>query len=515
MRTATATASTATSPWPPRNGNNPGATRASCTGAHGWWPLSTGRPATTPCSMTPSGRSSPPAQPDATPSRHARPPPPCAASVQRWSASDSCLVVAVGRRAARRRAAISAGHATSATPPAPRNKKRRISVTRPEAAEQDAQLDALISRSLALRVDEPGGGRVARRRGPPPPPRRRGVVGAAGDVHRDPRVRRLPVRPGRPVRHRCPGPGHVERGGRPRRSRPDAARPRHRRVRRPVPTGARRVADLLGAAGQRRRPLRRPADRRLRRPGHEHAHRLRGRDRPAACSDRSPHRSSPPTSPSTPTGRWSPSPADPTGTSPSTASPTAELVGTVPGLSRPDGVDLDPRHGCARVRPDGRVYLGSIAGPIRVIDPASMQVVADVRRAAAVVEQPDHRHRLAGCWSPPATKRPSPSTPPPAPYVGRRPRARQQRLQHDRHRRTLRAASTAATRSAAGRGQQIGRVGRLEERDLATGQPTGVVLDPQQGTVGDLAVSADERSWSPSATTPRSSPAGGSTGPDR
>ena len=38
-----------------------------------------------------------------------------------------------------------------------------------------------------------------------------------------------------------------------------------------------------------------------------------------------------------------------------------------------------------------------------------------------------------------------------------------------------------------------GGVGRLEERDLATGVSTGVVFDPQLGTVGDVAVTADER----------------------
>jgi WD40 repeat protein len=39
----------------------------------------------------------------------------------------------------------------------------------------------------------------------------------------------------------------------------------------------------------------------------------------------------------------------------------------------------------------------------------------------------------------------------------------------------------------------LGRAGRLEERNLETGAPTGVVLDPQQGTVGDIGVTADGR----------------------
>ena len=41
--------------------------------------------------------------------------------------------------------------------------------------------------------------------------------------------------------------------------------------------------------------------------------------------------------------------------------------------------------------------------------------------------------------------------------------------------------------------QNSNRIGRLDEHSLATGQPTGVVLDPQLGTVGDVAVSADGR----------------------
>ena len=71
--------------------------------------------------------------------------------------------------------------------------------------------------------------------------------------------------------------------------------------------------------------------------------------------------------------------------------------------------------------------------------------------------------------------------------------AGQQRLQFDRRRRIRPGGSTAAARSAPNAALNIGRVGRLEERDLATGLPTGVVFDPQQGTAGDVAVTADER----------------------
>ena len=56
-------------------------------------------------------------------------------------------------------------------------------------------------------VDESGSRRIARCRGLPAPSRCRRLVGAAGDVHRDTRLRRVPVRPGRALRHRRPVPG--------------------------------------------------------------------------------------------------------------------------------------------------------------------------------------------------------------------------------------------------------------------------------------------------------------------
>ena len=53
------------------------------------------------------------------------------------------------------------------------------------------------------------------------------------------------------------------------------------------------------------------------------------------------------------------------------------------GLPRPDGLPWDPyvnRDTAAVVfGPDGTIYLGSLQGPIRVVDPATVQVVRTSR----------------------------------------------------------------------------------------------------------------------------------------
>ena len=171
--------------------------------------------------------------------------------------------------------------------------------------------------------------------------------------------------------------------------------------------------------------------------------------------------------------------------------PDGQLVGRLPGLSRPAGVDLDRDTAAVEFDADGRVYLGSILGPVRVIDPATVQVVrtyeAPLLSSNNQISVGDSGLLVAaGDEAAVAIETDTGAT---RWTIAREPGSN--------------ACSTIAVAEDSGRlycrntfstgsRQNIGRVGRLEERDLTTGRPTGIVLDPQQGTVGDLAVTADE-----------------------
>jgi WD40 repeat protein len=170
----------------------------------------------------------------------------------------------------------------------------------------------------------------------------------------------------------------------------------------------------------------------------------------------------------------------------------AQMVGTLPGLGSPHGVELARATAAVDFGPDGRLYLGSTLGPIRVVDPTIMRVVNTYRApllsshnqllisSAGLLVAAGDEAAVAIDTSTGVTR-----------WTIKRQRGSN-------------ACSAIAVAASAGRlyclsvfstGSQgnLGRVGRLEERDLATGLPTGVVLDPQQGTVGDLAVTADGR----------------------
>jgi hypothetical protein len=54
----------------------------------------------------------------------------------------------------------------------------------------------------------------------------------------------------------------------------------------------------------------------------------------------------------------------------------AQPVGVAPGLPRPDGIDVPQDSAALAFGLDGLVYLGSIVGAIRVVDPSTLQVVA-------------------------------------------------------------------------------------------------------------------------------------------
>jgi DNA-binding SARP family transcriptional activator/WD40 repeat protein len=169
-----------------------------------------------------------------------------------------------------------------------------------------------------------------------------------------------------------------------------------------------------------------------------------------------------------------------------------QLVGTLPGLGRPHGVNLTRTTAAVTFGPGGNLYLGSALGPIRDVDPTTMRLI-DAYTAPPLSS---HNQLLitptgvliaAGDEAAVAIDTTTGVT---------RWTIKRQRGSN--------ACSAIAVSVGTGRlyclsvlstGSQgnLGRVGRLEERDLATGLPTGVILDPQQGTVGDIAVTADGR----------------------
>ena len=167
-------------------------------------------------------------------------------------------------------------------------------------------------------------------------------------------------------------------------------------------------------------------------------------------------------------------------------------VGTLLGIARPQGINLNRETAALEFGVDGHLYWGSILGPIRVVDVSAMQVVhtyeapllssnnqiivtssgllvAAGDEAAVAVDITTSSIRWTMARQPGSNACSSIAV---AEGSG-----------HFYCRNTL----------STGAGQNIGRVGRLEERDLTTGLPTGISFDPQQGTAGDVGVTADER----------------------
>ena len=167
-------------------------------------------------------------------------------------------------------------------------------------------------------------------------------------------------------------------------------------------------------------------------------------------------------------------------------------VGTLLGIARPQGINLNRETAALEFGVDGHLYWGSILGPIRVVDVSAMQVVhtyeapllssnnqiivtssgllvAAGDEAAVAVDITTSSIRWTMARQPGSNACSSIAV---AEGSG-----------HFYCRNTL----------STGAGQNIGRVGRLEERDLTTGLPTGISFDPQQGTAGDVGVTDDER----------------------
>ena len=169
----------------------------------------------------------------------------------------------------------------------------------------------------------------------------------------------------------------------------------------------------------------------------------------------------------------------------------AELVGVVPGLPRPDDVNLTRDTAAVDFGSDGRIYLGSMTGAIRVIDPATLQVLTTYEGPLLsshnqVIVTDTGLLVAAGNEAAVAID----TTTGAIHWTFARERATNACSAIAVATTTNRLYCQSVVGSVQGSG---GRVGQLDERDLATGLRTGVVLDPQQGTVGDLAITTDER----------------------
>ncbi|HEX5997296.1 MAG TPA: BTAD domain-containing putative transcriptional regulator, partial [Jiangellales bacterium] len=167
------------------------------------------------------------------------------------------------------------------------------------------------------------------------------------------------------------------------------------------------------------------------------------------------------------------------------------LIGRLAGLGQPKGVALTRDTAAVDFGPDGRVYLGSMRGPIRAVDPATLRVAATFQapvlsshnqlmatRSMVIAAGDEAAVAIdlstgAARWS---FQRATGGNACSVIAV-----ALDSRKLYCRN--LLGFQATA----------NLGRAGRLEERNLETGLPTGVVLDPQQGTVGDIGVTADGR----------------------
>ena len=157
-----------------------------------------------------------------------------------------------------------------------------------------------------------------------------------------------------------------------------------------------------------------------------------------------------------------------------------QVAGDFAGVPRPAGATDTPDTAAIAFGADGRLYAGSMAGAVRVIDPNAMAVVGTIQAPpmATNVNLVATRDGLVGSgtdmlvaldtstgatrWSATIVE---PGDPSPCVFL--------------------------AVTDALGKAYCGNQFGVLAERDLATGQPTGVRLDAQVGSVGDLAITAD------------------------
>ncbi len=169
-----------------------------------------------------------------------------------------------------------------------------------------------------------------------------------------------------------------------------------------------------------------------------------------------------------------------------------ELLGTVTGLPRPTEARADDplwsgnRRDTAAVAfgPDAAIYLGSLLGPIRVVDPATIQVVRtlDAPVMSSNVDltvTPDGllvgngRAGIVAIETSTGATRWAADTYDSILYAGAC---------------TSLAVVPAAERLYCGNG-----LGVLVERELGNGEPTGVTFDTQLGSASHLAIAGDGR----------------------
>jgi DNA-binding SARP family transcriptional activator/WD40 repeat protein len=156
-------------------------------------------------------------------------------------------------------------------------------------------------------------------------------------------------------------------------------------------------------------------------------------------------------------------------------------VATLAGLPRPDDVENVQDTAAVAFAPDGRLYLGSMRGPIRVVEPATAQVVATIDAPP----MSSHNNLVAtgdGL------------------LVGS---GDQAIVAVDASTGSVRWSTDISSGHSPcywlAVAERVDKYfcanlfGLLEERDLATGQRTGVRLDPQLGSAGVLEVTADGR----------------------
>jgi DNA-binding SARP family transcriptional activator/WD40 repeat protein len=165
-----------------------------------------------------------------------------------------------------------------------------------------------------------------------------------------------------------------------------------------------------------------------------------------------------------------------------------ELLGTLAGLPRPDDLPSDPwvKRSTAAVvfGADGMIYLGSLQGPIRVVDPASLQV-------ARTIEAPQLSSNLNLVATPDGLLVGNGR----AAIVAVETSTGATRWSADIYDPTLwaRACGSLAIAPVSQRLYCGNTLGQIVERELATGQPTGVSFDTQLGWIGDVATASDGR----------------------
>lgn len=164
-----------------------------------------------------------------------------------------------------------------------------------------------------------------------------------------------------------------------------------------------------------------------------------------------------------------------------------ELLGTVAGLARPDTLlgdaSVDRDTAAVAFGPDGTIYLGSLEGPIRVVDPATVQVVRtlDAPRLSSNVNLVVTTDGLLVGTGRAAIVAVDTST-------GTTRWSADIFDTFDIYPCVSFAITPVGGRLYCGNGSGV-----VVERELATGQRTGLSFDGQLGPVGDLAIASDER----------------------